>query len=697
MTRVLSMLICSLLFIHSAFAQSSRNSLNAIELSQLANNQVQLELDFQQTAPEPLSFSMENPARLVLDFPGVKNALPKDKTNYLVEKGIVKRLQTVEAQNKTRMIIQLNHHTAYQLKTQANKLLLTLSSAKQSETFTLSDNLASQNAKAGYAIKNIDFKRGDKQEGKIIVELSDDKMPIDVKQKNNLIYVKFMGAKVNEALQRRLDVTDFNTPVKSLTTRAQDGVVEMVIESIPGAEHSAYQADKRFTIEIRELTRQEKEQAKLKQAHYTGERLSLNFQDIEIRAVLQLIADFTGLNVVTSDSVKGNVTLRLRNVPWDQALDIIMKSKGLDKRQEGNVLMIGPSEEIAAREKLELQNSQQVSDLAPLRSEYIQINNAKASDLAKLLKDEKSSLLSSRGNVSVDDRTNTLLILDTAHKINEVRKLLHRLDVPVRQVLIESRLVYVTDTFEKSLGVKLGSALKFRPGNEPRVGITGTRADANNIAYLGQAPGTVPVANRLNVDLGPSVMTKAGGVSPTSGFGVTVAALPGGTILDLELKALESEGLTTVLATPRLITSNQQMAHIETGTEIPYQEATSSGATSISFKKAVLKLEVTPQITADDNIILDLKVNQDSKGELVQGVPAIDTREVQTKVLVANGETVVLGGIYQQAKSKNINRIPVLGRLPCIGWLFRNKYALDDRSELMIFVTPKIIEGKAID
>jgi type IV pilus assembly protein PilQ len=676
-------------------AQNS-NSLKTIQLSYLANKQIQLELGFQEMAPDPLSFSMDKPVRLVIDFTNVKNALSKAQLNLLTDKGVVKRVKAVEAQNKTRLIFELTHHTAYQLKKQGNIVLLTLSDTQQEGAFYLPENTHTLNNKTLYSVNNIDFKRGDKREGKVIIDLSNKKIPIDIKQKANLIYVKFMEAKTTESLQRKLDVTDFGTPIKSITTRAQPGFVEMVIESVPGAEHIAYQADKRFTIEVRELTRQEKEQAKLKQSHYTGERLSLNFQDIEVRAVLQLIADFTGLNVVTSDAVKGSVTLRLRNVPWDQALEIIMKSKGLDKRQEGNVLMIGPSEEIAAREKIELQNSQQVSDLAPLRSEYIQINNAKASDLAKLLKDEKSSLLSSKGNVTVDDRTNTLLILDTAQKIADIRKLLLRLDVPVRQVLIESRLVYVTDSFEKSLGVKLGSALKFRPGNEPRVGVTGTRVESNNIAYLEKAPGAVGVADRLNVDLGPVKLSKAN-LDATSGFGLTIAALPGGTILDLELKALESEGLSTVLASPRLITSNQQVAHIEAGEEIPYQEASSSGATSTSFKKAVLKLEVTPQITADDNIILDLKVNQDSKGVVSPtGVPSINTREVQTKVLVANGETVVLGGIYQQTKSNAVNRIPFLGRLPCIGWLFRNKYALDDKSELMIFVTPKIIEEKAM-
>ena len=671
------------------------NSLTNLEFGLLENKNMQLQLDFQHSAPNPISFSMENPARLVLDFASIYNTLPKEKRNVLIDKGGVKRVQSVEAQNKTRVIIELNQRTHHEIKKNNNTLLITFMNAKQEAGLSFAATALAPEIKNAnlFSIQNIDFKRGSKQEGRVVIELSDKKTPIDLKQKGNFIHVKFMNTKIDEKLQRRLDVTDFATPIKFITTRAQDSMVEMVIESAPDAEHLAYQTDKKFTVEVRALSRQEKEQARSKQSNYTGERLSLNFQDIEVRAVLQLIADFTGLNVVTSDSVKGNVTLRLRNVPWDQALDIIMKSKGLDKRQEGNVLMIGPVEEIAAREKLELQNRQQVSELAPLRSEYIQVNNAKASDLAKLLKDEKASLLSSKGNVTVDDRTNTLLILDTAQKIADIRKLLTRLDVPVRQVLIESRLVYVTDTFEKAFGVNLGSAAKLRPGNEPVLGFTGNR-NASNVIAAGGPPGATAVTDRLNFDLVTNLLSVRSN-PVTSGFGLTVAALPGGTMLDLELRALESEGLSTTLASPRLITSNQQVAHIESGEEIPYLEASSSGATSVSFKKAVLKLEVTPQITPDDNIILDLKVNQDTKGEaIVQGVPAINTREVQTKVLVGNGETVVLGGIYQQNKQKTVDRIPVLGRLPGIGWLFRNKYALDSRNELMIFVTPKIIEEK---
>lgn len=717
----LILLLVALFFIAATNAMAANGAgLQAIDISSVEGNHIRLHLQMSEPVSNPVTFAIDNPARVVLDFSGVKVLLPKDKAHPQFDVGVVRRVSAVEAQNKLRVVIDLNQMVPYETKVEGKDVYVTLATVTQSAVehgfvgatpFAQNDELFKENliptktSKTGaghtqqqkaaptsfYRINNIDFRRGSKNEGRIIVDLSNEKLPIDLKQEGQTIKIRFMGTGIKESLQRKLDVTDFGTPVTSISTRAVGRDVEMQIDYSGDAENIAYQADKRFTVEIRPLSKQEKEDLKNKKFEYTGERLSLNFQDIEVRAVLQLIADFTGLNIVTSDTVKGNVTLRLKNVPWDQALDIILKTKGLDKRQDGNVLMIGPSEEISAREKLELQSHHQVSELAPLRTEYIQLNYAKASDVAKLLKDQNTSMLSSRGTVSVDDRTNILLVQDTSAKLDEIRKLLHRLDIPVRQVLIESRVVFANDDFEAALGVKLGSAIKFRPGAEPRLGFTGNRVGSDQIANLQQPTGSVSIGDRLNVDLGPN---QVNGNDVTSGFGLTIAALPGGTILDLELRALESEGLGTVLASPRLITSNQQTAHIESGEEIPYLEATSSGAASVSFKKAVLKLEVTPQITPDDNIILDLQVNQDARSNNVgaQGIPAIATREIHTKVLVPNGDTVVLGGIYQQQKSNSVSRIPVLGKLPGIGWLFRNKYQLDKRNELMIFVTPKIIQ-----
>ncbi|MFI4937733.1 MAG: type IV pilus secretin PilQ [Candidatus Berkiellales bacterium] len=402
--------------------------------------------------------------------------------------------------------------------------------------------------------------------------------------------------------------------------------------------------------------------------HYTGEPLTLNFQDVEVKSVIRLLADFSKINLVTSESVIGNITLQLQDIPWDQALDIILKSKGLAKRQIGEVLLIGTVEEIATREKLELQAKQNISDLAPIRTDTIMLSYAKAKDLASLLKTEKNSLLSSRGAVSVDERTNTLLIQDIETKLAQVRALVTRLDMPVKQVLIESRVVFVNDNVEEALGVTFRSVPKNSETNP-----------------------SLALKDRLNVNLSTVLPS---GANNMAHLGLAVAKLPKGTLLDLELMALENEGLGKIVASPRLVTSDQQEAYIESGEEIPYQETTSSGATSVAFKKAVLRLEVTPQITPDHHIILDLKVNQDSRGAVTNGVPAINMREMHTKVLVADGETVVLGGIYQQNQIKNKMRVPFLGKVPLLGWLFKNEIQSDQRNELLIFVTPNVITGR---
>ena len=444
-----------------------------------------------------------------------------------------------------------------------------------------------------------------------------------------------------------------------------------------------YQADNNLTIEVRPLTIAEKAQRQKEKFDYQGERLSLIFQDIEVRAVLQLIADFTSLNLVASDTVQGNVTLRLKNVPWDQALDIILKSKGLDKRQVGNVMMIAPTEEIAAREKLELQASQQIEDLAPLRSEFIQVNYAKAINVAAILKDQEDTLLSPRGNISVDERTNTLLIQDTAVKIDEVRDIVSRLDIPVRQVEIHSRIVEAQDTFLRDLGLRWG-AVGTGVAGQYRVGAGGNIFTSNQLA-TGQ-PLTGLVTQRLNVNLG---LTK---VAPTGTVGLSIARLGNDSLLDLELQAAESEQTVRMLASPRLLTANQKEASIKQGTQVPYLEASSSGAVTVSFKDAVLELRVTPQITPDDHIILDLTVKQDTPRQdtFGTGVLSIDTKEINTQVLVANGETVVLGGVFTRSETNTETRIPFFSQMPVLGVLFKNTSIEDKRVELLIFVTPKI-------
>ncbi|MGE4348131.1 MAG: type IV pilus secretin PilQ [Candidatus Berkiella sp.] len=679
--------------------------LRAVQVSSIEGNRIKVNLKLSHPITEPKNFAIENPAKIVLDLPGVKNGLASDAARAEYNLGAVRRVSVVEADNRTRVVIDLNESVPYQMSVEGSDVNIVIAAgipAAQS-TDPFSGHAFAKKIAGQFSINNIDFRRGAQSDGRVMVDLSHQNVAIELKEEGSQIRVRFANAHLPAQLQRKLDVTDFGTPVVSVNSIQQGADVEMTIKMEGYAEHIAYQADNRFTIEVRPLTKQEKDALKEKAFEYTGERLSLNFQDIEVRAVLQLIADFTGLNIVSSDTVRGSVTLRLKNVPWDQALDIIMKTKGLAKRQVGNVLLVAPTEEIAAREKLELQTSQQVADLAPLQAEYIEINYAKVADIAGLLKAENNSLLSARGAVSMDERTNTLLVQDTAQKLDEIRKLVHRLDTPVRQVLIESRVVFATDDFEDALGVKFGAAAKLRPGNEPVLGVAGSRIDLadNNFAgsriAMAQNPSAAvaatSVAERLMVDL-PAALSTGG----TASLGMTVASLPGGTILDLELAALESEGLGKIVASPRIVTSNQQQAYIETGEEIPYLEwvePTSGGGSPravVSFKKAVLRLEVTPQITPDDKIILDLTVNQDSRGIMTNGVPAINTREMHTKVLVSNGETVVLGGIYQQEKNEKVSKVPFLGNLPLVGWLFKNKSNLDKRNELLIFVTPKIIQ-----
>ena len=667
-------------------------ALESIKLNTLDGNRLRLQLEMTLPVAEPLAFSTNQPDKLILDFPGVVSQLPKEKSRVDFNTGVIKRVTTVASKDRTRVVVDLSEMVPYETQIVGKRVYILFSQSAPLTQSTGHDPFQGREPgliPSGHRIQDIDFRRGSVGEGHVIIDLSDSKVPIDFQEQGDELVVRFIGTQLPNTLQRKLDVTDFGTPIKNINTLQIGNDTHMKIQVDGFSENIAFQADKRFTVEVKPITQIEKEKQAEQKFKYTGERLSLNFQDIEVRSVLQLIADFTGLNMVASDTVRGNVTLRLKNVPWDQALDIILKTKGLDKRQVGNVLFIGPSEEITAREKLELQSNQQVEELAPLKTEYIQVNFAKASAFVALLKDEKNSLLSSRGNVTVDERTNILLVQDTAKKLNEIRDLIHRLDIPVRQVLIESRVVFARDSFEEALGVRFGFAAEGRIGKEPVFGLAGNRTGSNSLATGATPPAGIAIGDRLNLDLFPGLPGGAG----TSQFGLTIASLPGGAILDLELQALESEGLVKVVSSPRLMTSNQQTAHIESGTEVPYLEATSSGAASVAFKKAVLRLEVTPQITPNDNIILDLTINQDDVGnQQFNGVPTIDTREIRTQVLVTNGETIVLGGIYKQDKNSTIRRVPFLGTLPYIGALFRDKQNSDAREELMIFVTPKIVK-----
>jgi type IV pilus assembly protein PilQ len=667
--------------VHAAEGEAS-NALNAVDFSSLPGNKAQIVLTLEKPASTPLSFTIDNPARIALDFPGTKNRL--GQRNQEIGIGMAQSLTSVEAQGRTRVVVNLTEMVPYEAHAEGNKVILTLQGGG-SQLGAASAAVAAAKGGPTPEITNVDFRRGENGEGRVIVTLSDPSVPVDMQQETGKVVVDFYRARLPEELARRLDVLDFATPVKTVDTYARGENVHMVITPMGNYDHLAYQTDNVFTIEVRAITAEEVEEAKKDELGFSGERLSLNFQDIEVRSVLQLIADFTGINVVVSDTVGGSLTLRLKNVPWDQALDIILKTKGLGIRQTGNVMLIAPSEEIAAREKLELEAQKQIEELEPLYSEFIQVNYAKATDIASLLMSEQTTLLSDRGMATIDDRTNTLLVQDTAAKLVEIRQLVARLDIPVRQVLIESRVVIANDDFAKDLGVRFGLSRNTSfPNNSNRAIIggklPGDTAFDPNTAF--ETPGGTGIEG---------LITDLGVVNPTGSIGLAVGRL-GDKLLQLELNAMEMEGRGEVVSSPRVLTSNQKAAYIESGTEIPYQEATSSGATNVQFKKAVLSLNVTPQITPDDRIIMDLVVNKDSVGQVFAGVPSIDTKEVATQVLVNNGETLVLGGIYERETLDEEDRVPFFGELPMIDWLFKTTRKSDKKAELLIFVTPKIVK-----
>jgi len=662
------------------------NALQEINFAGLPGDQVQITFKLSQPASNPASFTIDNPARIAFDLPATKSELAK--RSQAIGIGPAKSITAVEVKGRTRVVLNLFEMVPYETRAEGDQIIVVLGAAGAINTTTpsasaISSSTAPAASSAAAAVTNVDFRRGNQGEGRIVLTLSNPAMPVDMSQQAGKVVLELKGASLPEKLQRRLDVTDFATPVKIIDTESDSSGVRIEISSIGEYEHLAYQSDNQFTVEIRETTKEEQEQRRKQEFGYTGERLSLNFQDIEVRSVLQLLADFTGINIVVSDTVAGNLTLRMQNVPWDQALDIVLKTKGLAKRDNGNVMLIAPSEEIAAREKLELESQKQIEELAPLYSDFIQINYAKAVDLAELLKSDDSSLLSERGKATIDNRTNTLLVQDTAEKLEDVRKLVALLDVPVRQVLIESRIVIANNDFSRDLGVRFGASGNSTKGRNFFVG-GGTQP--GNVNY-GTTPGfEVPAGSGndgLLVDLPVA--------NPSGSLGLALGKI-GSAMIQLELSAMQLEDRGEIVSSPRVITSNQQKATIQQGVEIPYQEASSSGATSVSFKEAVLQLEVTPQITPDDRIIMDLQVNKDSVGEIFAGVPSIDTRNVSTRVLVDNGETLVLGGIYEQEKGKQTERVPFFGSLPGVGWLFKTEAKTDQKQELLIFVTPKIID-----
>ncbi len=672
-----------LLLILPVYAQA--NTLNEISYTALPGDKVQIKLGMSEPAAEPASFTIDNPARIAIDFPSTSVNLKQKK--HEINVGVARSITAVEAGGRTRVVINLAKLVGYQTKVNGNEVIITLNDNTSSFAGGSAQSGISRgvtNIAESSNILNLDFRRGSRGEGRIELILADPNTPVDMKKRGKQIFLTLKNSSLPESLERRLDVIDFATPVTTVDAFNHGNDVRVIITANQDFEHLAYQADEKLTIDVKPVVKKEDDKKKGRRKFpYTGERLSLNFQSIEVRAVLQLIADFTGINMVTSDTVKGNLTLRLKNVPWDQALDIVLKTKGLAKRVSGNVMLIAPAQEIAAREKLELEASKQVIELAPLINETIQVNYAKAEELAKLVSSGKTSMLSARGTISVDQRTNKLLIKDTAENIDAVIALVEELDVAITQVLIESRIVLASNQFSKELGVKFGVSGTTLNGSR-RTTTSGSLNAADDFNQTGTVP---PLDDRLNVNL-PATAASA------STIGLAIANLPFGTMLDLELSAAQSEGKSEIISSPRVITANQQEAVIETGQEIPYQQASSSGATNVSFKKAVLSLTVTPQITPDDRIILDLEVRKDSPdfANRVLGVPPINTNRVETQVLVDNGETIVLGGVYETNKTHNVNRVPFFGDLPVIGVLFRNKLEKDEKQELLIFVTPKLLK-----
>jgi type IV pilus assembly protein PilQ len=670
--------------------------LETIDVQTLAGQQIQLKLHLSGPAPEPIPFTIDKPARIAFDLPNTTLALASRRVD--VRSGGVDTVLAAEANGRTRLVVNVDSLLPYTTKVDGNNIIVTLGNMPGAGAVTA--NAAPARAGAGSspvagaperAIRTIDFRRGADGTGRVIVQLTDPRTPVNVRQEGNQIVVDFAGTLMPKNLMRRYDVMDFATPVQSVDAIRIEGNSRLVISAQGDFEQLAYQSDNQYTIEIRpSLKRANAEEKK----EYTGERLTLNFQDIDVRSVLQLLADTSGQNIVVSDSVTGNLTLRLQNVPWDQALDIVLRTKGLDKRRQDNVIIVGPTEELANREKAELAARREVQELSPVHSEFLQVNYAKVADLAKLIKSNnaKESMLSSRGSLTTDDRTNTLLVQDTAERLTDIRRLVQTLDVPIRQVLIEARIVVVSDTFERDLGAKLGISTTGSAGanlfsvSGSAVGSDSIVSSAATGASSSTALGTAALANRYQVNL-PAA-------NVNGSFGVSL--LSGSHLIDLELSAAENEGKSETISSPRIITANQKQATIMQGVEIPYQESASSGATTTQFKNAVLSLKVTPLITPDNRVVLDLDVSDDTVGSNVASatggsVPSIDTREITTQVLVNDGQTVVLGGILETVKSKSADKVPFLADIPVLGNLFKNSININNKTELLIFITPKIL------
>ncbi|BCG27419.1 fimbrial assembly protein PilQ [Pseudomonas tohonis] len=663
--------------------------LQGLDVAALPGGKVELKLAFDEPVVAPRGYTIEQPARIALDLPGVTNKLGSKNRELGV--GNARSVTIVEAKDRTRMIINLATLVPYSTRVEGNNLYVVVGEAGgATQQATRTSPVAAPAAPAapvktfaaaGKAISNIDFQRGDQGEGNVVITLSDPTVSPDIQEQGGKIRLDFAKTQLPESLRVRLDVKDFATPVQFVSAAGSSGNASITIEPTGFYDYLAYQTDNKLTVSIKPLTQEDVEKRKSERFAYSGEKLSLNFQDIDVRSVLQLIADFTDLNLVASDTVQGNITLRLQNVPWDQALDLVLKTKGLDKRKVGNVLLVAPADEIAARERQELESQKQIAELAPLRRELIQVNYAKAADIAKLFQSVTSGNESSdeRGSITVDDRTNSIIAYQTQDKLDELRRIVAQLDIPVRQVMIEARIVEANVDYDKSLGVNWRGA---RVGDNNFVigGEGGTRTGGG---------GTSP-----NAALGTFVDMGATGATSSIGIGFVTD----NTILDLELSAMEKTGNGEIVSQPKVVTSDKETAKILKGAEIPYQEASSSGASTTSFKEAALSLEVTPQITPDNRIIMEVKVTKDAPdfSNALNGVPPINKNEVNAKVLVSDGETIVIGGVFSNTQTKATDKVPFLGDLPFLGRMFKRDVVQDKKSELLVFLTPRIMNNQAI-
>ncbi len=733
--------------------------LQDVQFSSLPGRQIQIQLNLSSPIPEPQSFATESPARIAIDLPGVSSRLASKSVP--IGLGAVHSLVAVESGGRTRVVLNLTDPVPYQVSTQGNQVVVQIGSQKpQPAALSTSQRQATPHQASSAqtsaapawtqparlpqgpgtmpALRDINFRRGPTGEGRVMIRLPSPDTRVAVREQATHLYVDLYQTSLPQQLYRRLDVVDFGTPVTLIESRPKDQKVEVEVQTQGDYDYMAYQTDDLFTLEIRPLTPAEKEELARKKIVYQGERLSLNFQDIAVRSVLQILADFTDMNLVASDTVQGNITLRLKNVPWDQALDIILKTKGLAMRQDGNVIRVAPAQELAAQEQLEMESMQKIEELAPLRTEFIQVNYAKAADIAAVLLGAgrggggsgssttrrptggganptlaqaaasagipDRGILSPRGSVTVDERTNTLIVQDTLAALEAVRRAVKLLDVAVRQVMIESRVVIANNNFARDLGVKFGisgSAGKFG-SNEILIG-------------GGQSGGIVPAdydsgpfglntgGTRYNSTLGggdgsASLITNLPAVSPSGSIDFLIGKV-GSYLIQLELSAMQREGRGEIISSPRVVTADKNKATIKVGTEIPYQEQTGQGNTNVAFKEAVLQLDVTPQITPDDRIIMDLEINKDNPdwSRSVLGTPPIDTRSIKTNVLVDNGETVVLGGVFEREKTFNKEQVPWLGDVPVLGRLFKKEARNDQNTELLIFVTPKILKTNLVE